>query len=283
MFLARTYFLYICKLLYKYTKCARLVERYGVDMSLLPVLFGPRGCRDSCRPRCPGDVETASGSELVGVGFRITKKGDHWINYFTAAITSQLGDIVPDGQVSHVEILVEDKGKVLSFSIVKATVRVVDGKTTIDKGKVHCKVINGPQDHYVYYFSEVNASDKVNLLSFLRSQVGAEFNERGYMLNFFLPGFLTLGPRCRRDVVKNMFSVGAGSDRAESDGQYKENLTWFCSSLVSCGLVLSGVLKGPNFSKFNPNSLFRAMRKKCRGRPPGLTFPKNFNINALRV
>lgn len=244
-------------------------------------MFGPRGCRNPCKSRYQGGCDRASKGALVGVGFRITKKGDHWINDWTAWITAKHGDVIPDGRVSHVEILVEDEGKVLSFSIVKATMRMVDGKMSIDKGKVHCKVINGPQDHYVYYFPKVNGTEKAKLLSFLKSQVGAEFNERGYMLNFFLPGIMTFGARRTRDVEEphgaRMFSVGDGGD-PEAGVQYRQDLRWFCSSLVSCGLVTAGVLKDWNFSRATPNSLFQMMRKKFRFQPPCITFPLTFDF-----
>jgi len=212
-------------------------------------------------PPCPAEMPagipqwipgTFEGSSQVLVAFKSLElhENEHWLNRLACRMTALPGEQKPAGQLCHIELMLQvQPGQWHRFSINKKTCRHTEtGKKEWLKGRVHCKHVR-PESmrEYHYCMLTANRAQQERMFSFLISQHNADFNFWGYVLNFFLPRWNSIG-------VKRWYP---GIERLRKK--------WFCSELVCCALQAGGLCEDVPACCQSPNSMYRLCSRTSVG------------------
>jgi hypothetical protein len=185
-----------------------------------------------------------TGSPHVIIAFkRINREGnEHWLNKMAVNLTKRSDDEFPCGQLAHVELMFENRGKWFRCSINKKTGTYdAKGKITWKAGTVHYKQVSETSmADYDYFEYKIDREKQRQIHNFCMSQMENTFNFWGYVLNFFIP-FGRIGTR-------------KYSNRLE-----RKKAKWFCSELIVVALQSAG---HSSFSELearsiSPNELYR--------------------------
>lgn len=230
--------------------------------------------------RCVNNFQDVGRSDVIVCFKRLGEKKDEpLLNQVCVWATSSSKDVMPGGRMSHVEIMFENEGVWWRFSIVKATRSTgPDGQYVWNPGNVHCrKVVAKEMRNYDYYTVYCPRYYQKRAWHFLHSQVGGDFNTRGYMFNFISPVTIS-GFRGRDDVLrllkeKNVPDAylaamsgkagdGEDGDRAATSLAGLPKNSWFCSELVCTALqfMLLKEFEGKVACRMSPNELWRVCR-----------------------
>lgn len=193
----------------------------------------------------PWDTSNFPGCECVRIAFKRVgdRKNEHYMNRLSVIATREPNDVAPGGLMCHAELmLLVRENTWYRFSVNKMSQKIgKNGKTYWQKGTVHGKWVKPrSMDKYCLVDLHINRDRQHLMFTFLKNQLGKEFNTTAYWFNFVFP----------------CFPLGYTRYRLNSIPQDKK---WYCVELIVAAFQMANITEFAQLDARvqSPNSLYR--------------------------